>query len=325
MIFLKREGRTLGPWDESELREQVAAGTVPASSMSWREGEPAWITLARRWRLTDSHAPPFTTALALAACLVAAVSPYLIEWLSHLPYGLQRAPSAWIAWALLAALPFCIAVAVCAYLVRQRYRATLPAILAVVVSSIAIVPSGIVARLHADMLEQRWEIGDADIRVDPANGHLLIDGPIGMRFASDVKSALRANPEIDLIVLNSDGGLIDDALEVAALISAHGDLTARVDGVCASACVSIWASAARREMTSESLLGLHQTTIETTLPAGHVEDLLRDSNQREQAFLKAAGFSDDVLAIQAATPPEEMFWLDAFDAVEEGIDLVVVE
>ncbi len=70
---------------------------------------------------------------------------------------------------------------------------------------------------------------------------------------------LKANPDIDTLRLNSQGGKIYAAYRMADVVIDYG-LTTQVDGVCASACAYVFLGGARREMTRGSRIGFHQRT-----------------------------------------------------------------
>ena len=155
---------------------------------------------------------------------------------------------------------------------------------------------------------------------------LHVSGVIGSQFEPDVREALHRHPSIRRIVVASPGGLRAQALRVGSLVNRHG-LTVRVEGRCASACVLLWATAASREMTVDSRIGLHRSSLDPDLPIPDtVRRQLIERNDREtDEVLRRAGFSQRVVAMGAATPPTTMAWFTPGELKVEGVPFALVD
>jgi hypothetical protein len=46
-IFVHHNGQQLGPFNESDLRAQIAAGAVAPTDLVWWDGQPSWIPLSQ--------------------------------------------------------------------------------------------------------------------------------------------------------------------------------------------------------------------------------------------------------------------------------------
>lgn len=84
-----------------------------------------------------------------------------------------------------------------------------------------------------------------------------VNGDIRPDDIDQLKDALRSNDQIKVLRLNSGGGSVYAASEMARIVMDHG-LDTHVDGVCISACVDVFLAGERRRMTLGSKIGFHQ-------------------------------------------------------------------
>lgn len=88
---------------------------------------------------------------------------------------------------------------------------------------------------------------------------ISIDGPINQDTADDFLRELQANPSLENVSLNSPGGRVFPALDIARAISASGlNTSVPLGGECHSACSFIFLSG--RERIADGLLGVHQVS-----------------------------------------------------------------
>ena len=315
MIYLRADGRTVGPFDEAELRGRVAAGELPLATMSWCEGEDTWVTLARRWRVPENRAAPLAAIAGIAGTATAFF--WLEPWMYAAPLPLQRAGVSAAACAALV-LP---AIACSVGYWRHTARRGKPTFLAVA-STIAALLLGLGAAGQAlilgTILENRRATENGSIWYEPSLDALVIDGGLGVSLVPDLERELARLPDLGLVLIDSGGGLLDDAITAGRLL-AERNLTVRVDGECASACVALWSAVPDREMTEDSWLGLHRTSSEGNLPASWLRAWTAEGDARQAALMREAGFSARLLAAQRETPPEEMHWISAREAADEGV------
>ncbi|WP_406648094.1 ATP-dependent Clp protease proteolytic subunit [Aliisedimentitalea scapharcae] len=69
---------------------------------------------------------------------------------------------------------------------------------------------------------------------------------------------LRANPDISVLELNSEGGSVYAGMEMARIVIDFG-LDTIVSGECFSSCVTIFLGGSKRQMMLGSKIGFHQT------------------------------------------------------------------
>lgn len=86
--------------------------------------------------------------------------------------------------------------------------------------------------------------------------HVGEDGEITPDDIDGLRAALRENPGVARLRLNSAGGSIWAAEDMSRIVTDF-DLDTEVDGECSSSCVTIFLGGKARSMTRGSRLGLH--------------------------------------------------------------------
>jgi hypothetical protein len=90
-----------------------------------------------------------------------------------------------------------------------------------------------------------------------ADGHRLrVTGPIDEGLSAAVGRALADNPAIRIVVLDSPGGNVDEAMQVAAMVGLRR-LSTGVSRRCSSACTIIFAAGTERILLPSGKLGFH--------------------------------------------------------------------
>lgn len=158
----------------------------------------------------------------------------------------------------------------------------------------------------------------------PDRHALLVTGPIGDRFEPRMRGLLASHPDTRLVVMRGPGGMRGQALRAASLLNERG-VTVRVEGKCASACALLWAAAHSREMTDDSRLGLHRSSLPgaEALPELMRQQIIARNDRETDDVLRAAGFPEPVIAQGAATPPTSMAWFSATELKQQGVPFVL--
>lgn len=127
---------------------------------------------------------------------------------------------------------------------------------------------------------------------------IALDGQIGDATMGDFQLALAERPHAKVLLLNSGGGDVDDALRLAAAVRQRGMSTAipRSFG-CYSACSYLFF--AGREHVARGELGVHQVR-----GAGPSAAPAYDGDVRQA--LKRYGASDGVIAAMVSTPADSL-------------------
>lgn len=189
----------------------------------------------------------------------------------------------------------------------------------------------VVLKAQGDPAQAHGPVQDARFSVNGDGTVLHIDGGVGMRFASDLKAALDGNPSLRRVVITSGGGYAGPGLEAARLIR-RNNLTIRVKSHCASMCVGLWAAAAARELEADAVIGLHQwrAPCGAMPPAERREceysvQFMTQHDAVYDSWLRSAGFSARLLALQASTSADDLAVLTAPQLWDEGVDFVAVD
>lgn len=156
-----------------------------------------------------------------------------------------------------------------------------------------------------------------------ANGYLSLSGEIG-KTSTESLSTLLNQGEARVLVLNSTGGLIDEANKIAKLVKTH-KLGVVVTRECFSACVLIAVSSHRLIATKDAEFGFHRASIMGDYQS-HItrywskvatEDMFRD--------LKKGGIPEQVLAEANKTPNNKMHYINAFDLKRLGMNIQLLD
>ncbi|WP_432816761.1 hypothetical protein [Sulfitobacter sp. JB4-11] len=144
-------------------------------------------------------------------------------------------------------------------------------------------------------------------------GAVLIEGAIGEGDAERMMKQLDAlAPEANRIILNSPGGVVQDALVLGRDLRARAVATAmRTGDICYSACPYLLAAGITRDIPDGASVGVHQHYFgeSTLLPAFvAVEDIQRGQGQ-VMVYLDRMGIDPLVMQHALVTPPDEIYVL----------------
>lgn len=124
-----------------------------------------------------------------------------------------------------------------------------------------------------------------------------------------------------IVALNSDGGLIQPAIEIGKIIKIMGYLTAvDDDSVCASACALIWMAGSKKALAPNAHLGFHagyRTENGKMVESGAANALVGN-------YLTLLGASARTVVFATSAPPNKILWLTAQNKEESGIDFRII-
>lgn len=178
---------------------------------------------------------------------------------------------------------------------------------------------------------ERQVVDEARMTVLEGGRVLRIEGGVGRNFARQLESLLAENRALQRIDITSGGGYTMIGFQAARLIN-RNNLTVRVKSHCASICVALWAAAFSRQLETGAVIGLHQWTAQCEVMPSPERERCRNEAQFAtdntivyEAWLRSAGFSPALIALQARTPPQDMAILGAAQLRSHGVDLVIVD
>ena len=143
---------------------------------------------------------------------------------------------------------------------------------------------------------------------------IVLNGEVTSDLARDFDLAVAARPDAKILVLNSPGGYVDNALVVAHEVHRRGMATVVDEGMgCYSACSYIFFAGSPRQTRGE--LGVHQISAE-------VADLVMAQTTLSDVLdaLDQFGVEQPVITQMLRTPPEEMYVFSDAEIAELGIN-----
>jgi peptidoglycan hydrolase-like protein with peptidoglycan-binding domain/ATP-dependent protease ClpP protease subunit len=144
---------------------------------------------------------------------------------------------------------------------------------------------------------------------------IYMNGEVTHTLAADFYRAIEARPNARVMVLNSPGGYVDNALQVAHEVRKRGITTLVGEGMgCYSACAYIFFAGPQRYAQGE--LGVHQISAE-------VADLVLAQTTLADVLdaLDEFGVEQHIITVMLQTPPEDMYVFKVTELSELGINI----
>lgn len=104
---------------------------------------------------------------------------------------------------------------------------------------------------------QHSKLNLPDVSVERAEGRVYLDGVIGKPLPAVLRERL-SDPQVKRLVVRSPGGATEAGFALAEIVAARPDLVVEVDGLCASACVLLFAASSTRCLDDGDVIGLHR-------------------------------------------------------------------
>ena len=156
-----------------------------------------------------------------------------------------------------------------------------------------------------------------------SSDEVMVQGLIGSNLPGDLAPLLREGvveqQEVDWIRLESQGGRIGPALEVARMIALM-DLKTRVWDECSSACFLAFMAADVRALSPKGKIGLHAYSPEIGLSWS-----AKDRMERDRHRLLARGIPKAFIDKAFSTPPDDMWYPSFEELVAAGVVTHVME
>ncbi|MEM8577118.1 MAG: hypothetical protein AAGF60_04650 [Pseudomonadota bacterium] len=146
-----------------------------------------------------------------------------------------------------------------------------------------------------------------------SGGRYWLEGTIEAGDAARVEGLIaQADPPVEVLLLQSPGGSVGDALALGRYIRGAGLATEMEDGaICYSACPYLLTAGTTRRVAEGASVGVHQHYFDqsTILPAAFaVEDIQRGQSQ-VMGYLDEMGIDPLLMQPAMATPPDEIYVL----------------
>ncbi len=143
--------------------------------------------------------------------------------------------------------------------------------------------------------QERWK--PLEVYADPALGRIVARGDISARSADEFERVVLANPQYQVVQIESPGGYVHDAQRMAALIQSRHLNTVSFEK-CASACTLMFAAGEMRFLGPNVKFGFHRSgypTMQRFSPIGA-------SDRQSAQFLRQRGVAEDFIEHKLNTP-----------------------
>jgi hypothetical protein len=318
-----------GPLSREQLLELIHHGAVGRGTLLWRLGLAQWTPAqdcfgaafhAERHEAgppTQEPRPsrmPLLLALALCGALALLVRHYATT-INASPDPHRQVVRAMLSGGALALALF----AGTAASLRRGHSAVARlfgvgyALLGVVI----LVLVGTVGPQLGRITQSSGRMNDYSVSADDAAGTIRVDGLLGPGVAARFDQVLGTHPLARRVVIDSYGGLVDQALQMARSIGGRG-LDAEVDRHCASACLVPFLAGANRYAGPDALFGFHSPG-----PVEGTSAWLRLGAEREgrlySEFLRNHGLPRKYLDLVRDTPAQGIARIGAAELAEAGV------
>ena len=154
-------------------------------------------------------------------------------------------------------------------------------------------------------------------------GKFMVFGRLTDGFEAEMQLAIARNPKLKRVEIDSLGGLQLEARRTAKLLNEH-NISIRVAGKCASACVFLWAASNQRELMTTSRLGIHagRPTKKAPGPLEVLASLAREKIGDD--MLRHAGFPDQLIDKSHEVPNNSILWLTPTELATAGVKFTLM-
>lgn len=151
----------------------------------------------------------------------------------------------------------------------------------------------------------KMAIGTEDYRYTVTlsnDGNMLrIDGGISLGLTRTVTDLLNRHPQVEVIALNSHGGLLEEGRKLETLIEQRG-LSTYSDDHCESACTLVFLAGAQRMLHVEAHLGFHRASL-----PGVPDFMAQGENNQLKDFMLKHGVQQAFVDKAIDTPPDDLW------------------
>jgi hypothetical protein len=156
-------------------------------------------------------------------------------------------------------------------------------------------------------------IGDIHVEVSPDGQSVIVDGILRAGSAMRIIDILEAAPGVTSVVLNSNGGRLFEAKQLAHAVQIR-NLNTYVEQSCESACTYVFLAGKNRSAAFHAKIGFHQPSF----PGLDLEGQ-RTITQDMQDVYKSAGLPDAFVQRIVQTAPEDMWYPTRAELISSNV------
>lgn len=183
------------------------------------------------------------------------------------------------------------------------------------VSLVTALVTRIVPALHeyALIVTGNDPMGRVELQLSRDGSVLLASGGLGQGSADAFSKQLQAAPDVKTVMLESHGGRLREAEQIAQLIRQYS-LDTYVEGLCASACTYAFLAGADRAATPNARIGFHRPTF-PGFTAADEEVAMQDMRR----VYREAGIPDAFTDRVARVPAQRMWYPTHAELLENAV------
>ena len=160
---------------------------------------------------------------------------------------------------------------------------------------------------------------DGDPIISLGKNKAYLNGIIGQK-SFDMLTNINNIDTVKVLKLNSPGGLIGNALEIAEFVKSNG-ISIIVEDECSSACVLIAISSNKLYTSKYSKFGFHNAA-SITKPESEIGKYSSSKGSREMfSFLQKNGIPIDIINIAKNTDSSEIYYISGSEFINRALAL----
>lgn len=169
-----------------------------------------------------------------------------------------------------------------------------------------------------DFVERMQRERAASYRIDvPADGRTVsISGTIALGITRSFSNRLKRHPDVQTVMLASDGGNIFEARGLSKLIRTNG-LDTLVERQCNSACTTVFVGGRKRTLAEGAVLGFHQYRVEADYAVLGTNPATQQ--QRDRALYSEQGVKAWFLEKMFNAPPDRLWFPSTQELLSSGV------
>jgi len=212
------------------------------------------------------------------------------------------------------------------YLAGSGSSIWVPAAHVGIVASLILTSVSVFAALQTLFVDRRdenaaeaWErerAGRYALTVADGGRLVRLTGDFELGITRNLASLLREHPDVEGVLLSSDGGYVAEGRGVARLIQRRG-LDTYVFAVCKSACATAFIGGATRALGEGGRLGFHQYWLEAGYPGALIDP--RAEQEKDRAFFEEQGIGGEFLKQIFDKPHHEIWFPGPQELLEAGV------
>jgi hypothetical protein len=156
-------------------------------------------------------------------------------------------------------------------------------------------------------------LATATVEASEDGRHILFQGTIGQGSVNAVQKIIDTVPTATTLILDSDGGRLAEAEELALRVRQQ-HLDTYVEEVCLSACTYVFLAGEHRELSDTAELGFHQPS-----STGITTDGRKQMAQQMTEYYRSAGVREWFIDQVLATAPEDMWYPTRRELEQAGV------